>query len=94
MSIWGSIDKELVMALDCHDRDAEYNAEGTPSIELDVATTWFHDHVRLALWAINEDGGFEPGMDVCALLSPEMARRLADQLVAAVGRTTETVSGS
>ena len=80
MSIWVSADPE-VRALDGHDEAANYRAEGTPSITIDLATTSYHDHVRLALWDDN-------GLDVCALLSPAAARRLSQMLAETSPRGT------
>lgn len=81
MSIWSSIPGPDILALDGSDEAANYRAEGTPTISVDVATTGFHDHVRLALY----DGG----ADVDALLSPAAARMLRDRLDAALGAGQE-----
>ncbi|WP_433415056.1 hypothetical protein ACQP1V_36320 [Microtetraspora malaysiensis] len=76
MSIWSSVPGRDILALDGHSEAANYRAEGEANIEIDVATTNAHDHIRLALW-----GGCP---DVCALLSPETARQLRDRLSAAL----------
>lgn len=77
MSIWSSLPGDDIHALNGDDRTANYRAEGDPTITVDVATTSFHDHIRLALY----DGG----VDVTALLSPAEARVLRDRLTAALG---------
>ncbi|MFE3903240.1 hypothetical protein ACFXPY_23740 [Streptomyces sp. NPDC059153] len=71
MSIWSSIPGPDIQALNGFNEAARYHAEGDPSISIDVATTGFHDHIRLALF---DDGEME------ALLSPEAARTLRDRL--------------
>jgi hypothetical protein len=77
MSIWNSID-EPVQALNADDDDANYRAEGEPSVGVDVAITTYHDHIRLAVW----DEGRAVHVD--AVLSPDAARRLRDMLDAAL----------
>ena len=82
MSIWSSIPGAAVLALNGADHDANYAAEGEPLIEVDVATTGHHDHVRLSLC--------EGGVDVDALLSPDAACALRDRLDAALGARHRT----
>ncbi|MGW2226807.1 hypothetical protein [Streptomyces formicae] len=77
MSIWSSIPGPDIVALNGDIPAANYRAEGEPSIQVDVATTGHHDHIRLAL--------FEGGVDVDALLSPEATRALRDRLSVALG---------
>lgn len=72
MSIWSSVPGPDICALNGDDDAANYRAEGEPAINIDVATTRHHDHIRLALY----DGG----PDIDALLSPEAARLLRDRL--------------
>ncbi|MFR9794244.1 hypothetical protein ACL07V_37415 [Streptomyces sp. MB22_4] len=76
MSIWSSIGGPDILALNGSDEAANYRAEGTPTIGVDVATTGHHDHIRLCLY---------DGADVEALLSPAAARMLRDRLDAALG---------
>ncbi|MCW2768176.1 MAG: hypothetical protein JWO11_4135 [Nocardioides sp.] len=78
MSIWSSIEGPDILALDGHQEAANYRGEGDPTIEIDVAVTSFHDHIRLALL------GDSP--DVCALLSPTAAAMLCDRLSKALER--------
>ena len=78
MSIWVSIG-EPVMALNADDDDANYRAEGQPTVGIDVAIAdGYHDHIRLAVW---DD---VRAVHVDAVLSPEAARRLRDMLDAAL----------
>ena len=77
MSIWNSI-SEPVRALNADDDDANYRAEGRPTIGVDVAITDYHDHIRLAVW---DD---EHATHVDAILSPEAARAVRDMLDAAL----------
>ncbi|WP_420034690.1 hypothetical protein ACN2WE_21420 [Streptomyces sp. cg28] len=81
MSIWSSVAGPEIRALNGAHDEAKYRAEGEPSIQLDVATTGHHDHIRLSL--------FEGGADVDALLSPDAARSLCDLLDAALGEGEE-----
>ncbi|MFG2976284.1 hypothetical protein ACGFYY_25290 [Streptomyces sp. NPDC048331] len=71
MSIWSSVPGPDIYALDASSEAANYRAEGEPMTVVDVATTTFHDRIRLALW----DG---PNADV--LLTRETARALRDRL--------------
>lgn len=76
MSIWSSLTLGDVKALNGNDEGANYRAEGEPSIVIDIATAapW-HDHIRLGLL------DFPTGaVNVDALLSPEMARKLRDTI--------------
>jgi hypothetical protein len=77
MSIWSSVSGQQVVALDGHEGDANYRAEGDPTYTVDVATArpW-HDHIRLGVDADH--------VDVCALLSPDNARALRDKLTEAL----------
>jgi hypothetical protein len=75
MSIWSSVPGPDIVALDGSNSAANYRAEGTPTITVDVATTGHHDHIRLCLY---------DGADVDALLSPTAARMLRDRLDAAL----------
>ena len=77
MSIWNSIN-EPVRALNADDDDANYRAEGEPTVGIDVAVTDYHDHIRLAVW---DD---ERAVHVDAVLSPGAARALRDMLDAAL----------
>ncbi|QKW06272.1 hypothetical protein HUT18_07515 [Streptomyces sp. NA04227] len=77
MSIWSSVDGPDIQALNGAPDVANFHAEGEPTITIDVATTRFHDHIRLALY----DGC--PNVD--ALLSPAAARALRDSLTKALG---------
>jgi hypothetical protein len=72
MSIWSSVPGPDIPALNGADEAANYQAEGEPTINIDVATTRHHDHIRLSLY----DGG----ADVDALLSPASAQALRDRL--------------
>ena len=76
MSIWSSVPGPDIVALNGSYEAANYRAEGTPTINIDVATTGHHNHIRLALY----DGG----PDVDALLSPAAASMLRDRLDAAL----------
>ncbi|MFE2936392.1 MULTISPECIES: hypothetical protein [unclassified Streptomyces] len=71
MSIWSSVPGPDIQALNGRDEAARFHAEGDPTINIDVATTGLHDHIRLALY---DDGEME------ALLSPEAARALRNRL--------------
>jgi hypothetical protein len=82
MSIWSSLPGPDIVALNGQDEPANYRAEGEPTIAIDVATTSFHDHIRLALY----DGC--PATD--ALLTPDAARALRDRLDAALNRLRPT----
>jgi hypothetical protein len=86
VSIWSSLSGPDLTALDGHDDAANYRAEGEPTIEIDVATTGHHDHIRLALW-----GG--DGVDVCAVLPPATAEALRDRLTEALERTRRPTNG-
>ncbi|MFE4176895.1 hypothetical protein ACFRR7_33455 [Streptomyces sp. NPDC056909] len=77
MNIWSSVSGDDVLALNGADETANYRAEGEPTIAIDVATTGHHDRIRLALY----DGC----PDVTALLSPDAARTLRNQLTEALG---------
>ncbi|RVX41146.1 hypothetical protein EDD27_3616 [Nonomuraea polychroma] len=77
----------MIEALDGHEEAANYRAEGTPRIEFDVARTSVHDHIRVALWSIRDDGIRTGGLDVCAVLSPANARNLRDALNIALGES-------
>jgi hypothetical protein len=76
MSIWSSVPGPDILALNGDDDAANYQAEGKPTIHIDVATTGHHDHIRLAL--------FDGAPDVDVLLSPDAARALRDRLDAAL----------
>jgi hypothetical protein len=76
MSIWSSVPGPDILALNGDDDAANYRAEGTPTIHVDVATTGHHDHIRLAL--------FDGAPDVDVLLSPDAARALRNRLDAAL----------
>lgn len=80
MSIWSSTAGHNVKALNGNNEAAHYRAEGEPTIDIDVATTSFHNHIRLCVF----DGD---GLDVCALLSPDNARELRDALTEALDKT-------
>ena len=77
MSVWSSLSGPDILALNGADPAANYRAEGEPTINVDVARTGLHNHIRLAL--------FDGGVDVDALLSPAAARQLRDRLSAALG---------
>lgn len=85
MSIWASVGAEVIEALDGHQEAANYRAEGTPRLEFDVAKTTLHDHIRVALWSIRDDGISDGRLDVKAVLSPASARNLRDALNIALG---------
>ncbi|NUS26064.1 MAG: hypothetical protein HOV92_17830 [Streptomyces sp.] len=77
MSIWSSVPGPDILALNGAEDAANYRAEGTPTVHVDVATTGHHDHIRLAL--------FDGGVDADTLLSPVAVRLLRDRLDAALG---------
>lgn len=77
MSIWASIPGDDIRALNGADEAANYRAEGEPVIVIDVATTGFHDHIRLSL--------FDGCPDVDAVLSRDAARALRDRLSEVLG---------
>ena len=79
MSIWVSVG-EPVHALNGHNDDATYRAEGDPTTGVDVAIAdGYHDHIRLAVWDDTEAREME------AVLSPAAARELRALLGAAIG---------
>lgn len=90
MSIWSSVGIGFgsefvhVMAIENNDDATNYRGEGTPDINVDVATarSW-HDRVRLSLWrdAASGVGGFEAEV----LLTPDAVRLLRDRLSEALG---------
>lgn len=82
MSIWSSVPGPDILALNGADDAANYHAEGEATINVDVATNGFHDHIRLAL--------FFGCPEVDALLSPAAARMLRDRLNAVLGDESTT----
>jgi Holliday junction resolvase RusA-like endonuclease len=88
MSIWSSVPGPEITALDGHDDRANYRAEGNPSLNIDVATTSFHDHIRISVWASDD------APDVCAVLSPRAARNLRDALDAALVTALNSLTGA
>ncbi|MEU2674121.1 hypothetical protein ABZ622_35725 [Streptomyces sp. NPDC007164] len=50
MSIWSGVPGPGIKALNGFDEAARFHAEGDPTINMDVATTGLHDHIRLALY--------------------------------------------
>ncbi|WP_404974870.1 hypothetical protein [[Kitasatospora] papulosa] len=75
MSIWSTVPGPDIRALDGSTNAANYRAEGEPDVEIDVATTGHHDHIRLSLSGCP---------DTDALLPPAAARLLRDRLDAAL----------
>jgi hypothetical protein len=69
---------EPLFVLNGHTDGANYRAEGEPTTYVDVAITEYHDHIRLAVWDDTEAREME------AVLSPDAARHLIDQLTAAL----------
>jgi hypothetical protein len=80
MSIWTSV-SEPVRALDGDQDDANYRAEGVPTVIVDVAITEYHGHIRLGL--SNHAPGHEWSVD--AILSPAAVGELRQALGAAAG---------
>ena len=77
MSIWISMG-DPVEALNGDDDDANYKAEGQPTVGVDVAiTVGYHDNVRLAVW------DNQRAIHIDAILSPAAARQVRDMLDAA-----------
>jgi hypothetical protein len=85
MSIWTSVGADVIEALDGDQEAANYRAEGAPRLKLDVAKTSHHDHIRVALWSIRDDGTSDGRLDVTAVLSQTNARNLRDALTLALG---------
>lgn len=83
MSIWSSVhdrDPRDLLALYNDGDAANYLGEGTPHVQVDVATTGQHDLIRLALWTDEE-----PRVDTDVLLTHDAVRRLRDRLTRALG---------
>lgn len=85
MSIWSSIDCDGpdVLASNLGDPDADnYAGTGPNDLSIDVATTTWHETLRLSV--MPADGGH--GLDIGLLLNIDHAERLAARLTEAVAR--------
>lgn len=85
MSIWSSIlgDSTELRAIPNDGDAANYRGEGADTLYVDVATTFAHDRIRLAVWSEASEPGEYLHIDVEALLSPDAATELARRLVIA-----------